>query len=226
LFPQAGELGANVFSISVMWSGAKASLKETLSHREIFVGRSSKCHLLLRDDTVSAIHCRLVAIEGGAIVMDEGSTNGTFLNGELVVRPTVMTVDDELRVGPFSLRVHSLAGGMSALFPRMRSVRSRHSDPPVPVEARPAQERPRTQEVPTDLQITQAQVFWRILGFNEPGTLEQARAAYEAQTKSCQPDTVSELNPQLRALAEQRLREVEFAWQYIQRLFRRGQSAA
>jgi predicted component of type VI protein secretion system len=215
-----------VFSISVMWSGAKVALKETLAHREIFVGRSRKCHLLLRDDTVSAIHCRLVAIEGGAIVMDEGSTNGTFLNGELVVRPTVMTVDDELRIGPFSLRVHSLVGGMSALFPRARSVRSRHSDPPVPVEPRPAQERPLTQEVPTDPQITQAQVFWRILGFETPGTLEQARAAYEAQTKSCQSDTVSELNPQLRALAEQRLREVEFAWQYIQRLFRRAQDAA
>jgi predicted component of type VI protein secretion system len=226
LFPQAGELGANVFSISVMWSGAKVALKETLAHREIFVGRSRKCHLLLRDDTVSAIHCRLVAIEGGAIIMDEGSTNGTFLNGELVVRPTVMTVDDELRVGPFSLRVHSLVGGMSALFPKARHVRVQHSEPPVPVEAHPVEPRPRTQEVPTDLQITQAQVFWRILGFQEPGTLEQARAAYEALTKSCQPDTVSELNPQLRALAEQRLREIEFAWQYIQRLFRRAQDAA
>jgi hypothetical protein len=80
--------------------------------------------------------------------------------------------------------------------------------------------------VPTDLQISQSQVFWRILGFQEPGTLEQAQAAYEAQAKSCQPDTVSEVNPQLRALAEQRLREVEFAWQYIQRLFRRAQDAA
>jgi predicted component of type VI protein secretion system len=219
-------LEQNVFSISVMFSGAKVAVKETLAHREIFVGRSRKCHLLLRDDTVSAIHCRLVAIEGGAIVMDEGSTNGTFLNGELVVRPMVMTVEDELRVGPFSLRVHSLVGGMSALFPRVGSARSRPSDPPVPSEALPAEERPRTQEMPTDLQITQAQVFWRILGFQEPGTLEQARAAYEAQTKSSQPDTVSELNPELRALAERRLREIEFAWQYIQRLFRRAQTAA
>lgn len=215
-----------MFSISVMFSGAKVAVKETLASREIFVGRSMKCQVMLRDETVSGLHCRLVAIEGGAIVMDEGSTNGTFLNGELVVQPTVMTADDELRVGPYSLRVQSLVGGSSALSLRGRNARSRHIDPPVSVEARPVEERPRTQEAPTDLQISQAQVFWKILGFQEPGTLEQARAAYEAQAKSCQPDTVSEINPELRALAEQRLREVEFAWQYIQRLFHRARDAA
>jgi hypothetical protein len=115
---------------------------------------------------------------------------------------------------------------LNAVSPRVRRDRSRRIDPPVSVEARAAEERPQVQERPTDLQISQSQVFWRILGFQQPGTLEQARAAYEAQTKSCQPDTVSEINPQLRALAEQRLREVEFAWQYIQRLFRRAQDAA
>jgi pSer/pThr/pTyr-binding forkhead associated (FHA) protein len=215
-----------VFSISVMFSGAKVAVRETLAHREVFVGRSKKCHVVLRDDTVSGIHCRLVAIEGGAIVMDEGSTNGTFLNGELVVRPTVMTVNDELRVGPYSLSVQSLVGGLNAASPRVWSDRSRRVDPRVSGEARPAEERPRPQERPTDLQISQSQVFWRILGFQEPATLEQARAAYEAQAKSCQPDAVSEVNPQLRSLAEQRLREVEFAWQYIQRLFHRAQNAA
>jgi hypothetical protein len=219
-------LEPNVFSISVMFIGAKVAVRETLAHREVFVGRSKKCHVMLRDETVSGIHCRLVAIEGGAIVMDEGSTNGTFLNGELVVRPTMMTVNDELRVGPYSLRVQSLVGGMNAPSPRVQSARSRHVDPRVSVEAGPAEERPSQQERPTDLQLSQSQVFWRILGFQEPGTLEQARAAYEAQTKSCQPDTVSEISPQLRALAEQRLRELEFVWQYIQRLFHRAKDAA
>lgn len=215
-----------MFSISVMFVGAKVAVRETLAHREVFVGRSRKCQVMLRDDTVSGIHCRLVAIEGGAVVMDEGSTNGTFLNGQLVVRPTVMTVNDELRVGPYSLRVQSLAGGVNAPSPREQNARSRHIDPPVSVEAGPAEERLMPQERPTDLQLSQSQVFWRILGFQEPGTLEQARAAYEAQAQSCQPDTVSEVNPQLRDLAEQRLREIEFAWQYIQRLFHRAKDAA
>lgn len=215
-----------MFTIAAVSSETGVTTKETLAEREIFVGRSKKCHLVLRDETVSGVHCRLVAIEGGAIVLDEGSTNGTFLNGELVVRPTVMDVNDELRVGPYLLRVQSLVGSSSAPLSPRRSARSRRMDPPVPAEALPSAERPPVQEKPTDLQITQAQVFWRLLGFQEPGTLEQARAAYEAMSKDCQPDSVSELNPQLRALSEQRLREVEFAWEYIQRLFRRARDAA
>jgi hypothetical protein len=181
---------------------------------------------MLRDETVSGVHCRLVAIEGGAIVLDEGSTNGTFLNGELVVRPTVLDVNDELQVGPYLLRVQSLVGASNAPLKPRRNSRSRRLDQPVPAEALPNVERPPTQEKPTDLQISQAQVFWRILGFLAPGTLDQARAAYTALSQDLQPDSASEINPQLRALAEQRLREIDFAWEYIQRLLRRHRDAA
>lgn len=226
LFPQVGDLGDNVFTIAVMSSESGIKLQETLAEREIFVGRSKKSHLVLRDDTVSGIHCRLVAVEGGAIVMDEGSTNGTFLNGELVVRPTLLDVNDELRVGPYLLRVQSLVGSSNAPLSPRRSARSRRLDPPVPAAALPSAERPAVQERPTDLQITQAQVFWKILGFQQPATLEQARAAYQALSKDLQPDAVSEINPQLRALAEQRLRELDFAWEYLQRLFLRSRDAA
>src|SRR4051794_27955911 len=191
----------------MLWSARGVTTKETLAEREVFVGRSRKCHLLLKDETVSGVHCRLVAIEGGAVVTDEGSTNGTWLNGALVVQPTVMTVDDELRVGPYLLRVQSLVGGTNATLARVAP-------------------RPSTNEPSTDLQITQAQVFWRLLGFQEPGTWEQARAAYQARVEDCHPDTVSQLNPELRELATQRLREVEFAWEYIQRLFQRARDAA
>ena len=215
-----------MFTIAAVSSETGVRTKETLAEREIFVGRSKKCHLVLRDETVSGIHCRLVAIEGGALVMDEGSTNGTFLNGELVVQPTFMDVNDELRVGPYLLRVQSLVGSSHAPLSPWQSTRVRRMDPPVPAEALPSAERPLVQDKPTDLQISQAQVFWRLLGFHAPGTLEQARAAYESMTKNLQPDSVAEINPQLRALAEQRLREVDFAWEYIQQLFRRTRNAA
>lgn len=215
-----------MFTIAVVSHESGIKLQETLAEREIFVGRSKKAHLVLRDDTVSGIHCRLVAIEGGAIVIDEGSTNGTLLNGELVVRPTLIDVNDELSVGPYLLRVQSLVGSSNAPLSPRRSARSRRLDPPVPAEALPSAERPVTQEKPTDLRLTQAQVFWRILGFHQPATLEQAGAAYEALTRDLQPDAASEINPQLRALAEQRLRELDFAWEYIQRLFRRSRDAA
>ncbi|MFL5346039.1 MAG: FHA domain-containing protein [Hyalangium sp.] len=215
-----------MFTFSVVLSGSGVSTKGTLSQREIFVGRSKKCQLVLRDDTVSGVHCRLIAIEGGAIVIDEGSTNGTWLNGELVSQPTVLTAEDELRVGPFLLMVQSLIGGANAANPRGRMDRSRRPALPPVSQLPPLAERPRIKEFSTDLQVSQAQVFWRLLGFEKPGTLEQARAAYHARVDECRLDTVSELNPHLRALAEQRIREITFAWEYIQRLLRKSQRAA
>lgn len=216
-----------MFNISVVNGQTRLTMKGTLASREILVGRSPKCDLLLRDETVSGVHCRLIAVEGGAIVSDAGSTNGTFLNGELVVRPTMMTADDELRAGPYVLMVQSLVGGAANTFSTpVRTERPGRTAPPLPAEARPAGNRTLPEDRPTELQISQAQVFWRILGVHGPVTLEQARAAYEAQVKECRPDTVSELNPLLRALSEQRLREIEFAWEYVQRLLRRTQDAA
>ncbi|WP_224247959.1 FHA domain-containing protein [Hyalangium gracile] len=217
-----------MFNISVVMSVTGVTTKGTLANREIFVGRSKKCHLVLKDDTVSGVHCRLVAIEGAVIVLDEGSTNGTWLNEELVTQPTVMTADDELRVGPYLLRVQSLRGGSNATAPRVRIVRPRQVAPsPRPAIEYPwPEERPQVNELPTDVQLSQAQVFWRLLGFEQPGTLEQARAAYQARSDECHPDKVALLSPELRSLAEQKHREVTFAWEYIQRLFRKSRHAA
>ncbi|WP_224370512.1 FHA domain-containing protein [Hyalangium versicolor] len=215
-----------MFSIAVVLGGTRVPTKGTLSSREIFVGRSKKCHLVLKDDTVSGIHCRLVAIEGGVIVLDEGSTNGTWLNGELVVQPTVMTADDELRVGPYLLMVRSLSGGVSAATPRVHGERPQRVTPPPASEASPLTERPVVEEQPTDMRFSQAQLFWTLLGFEQPGTLEQARAAYQARTEECQPDKLARLGTELRSQAEQRLREVTFAWEYIQRLLRKSRDAA
>jgi pSer/pThr/pTyr-binding forkhead associated (FHA) protein len=82
----------------------------TVASREFFIGRSESSQFLLRDETVSGTHCRLVAIEGGAIVLDEGSTNGTWVNGERVEHPTLITSHDTLVIGPYVLSVLSLIG--------------------------------------------------------------------------------------------------------------------
>jgi pSer/pThr/pTyr-binding forkhead associated (FHA) protein len=201
-----------LFTFTVVLSGTRLVTRGTLASREIFVGRSRKCDVVLRDDTVSGVHCRLVAIEGGAIVMDEGSTNGTWLNGAPVVQPTVMTANDELRIGPYSVMVQSLVGGDNTISPRV----------PVGVQARPTALRPSTTEAATDLRVPQALVFWRILGFEETASLEEARAAYATLVKQHSPEALARLRPEQRSAAELRLRELEFAWDYLQRLWKRA----
>ena len=82
----------------------------TFAVRELSLGRSASSQFQLRDETVSGIHCRLVAIEGGVLVLDEGSTNGTWVNGERVEHPTLITSNDSLVIVPYVLSLLSLIG--------------------------------------------------------------------------------------------------------------------
>jgi hypothetical protein len=211
-----------VFTITVLLSGTRITTRGALANREIFVGRSRKCHLVLQDDTVSGVHCRLIAIEGGVIVLDEGSTNGTWLNGELVLQPSLVTLDDELRVGPFQLVVQSLVGGRSPVFTRPRSAPLAPAERPRTAKVAPSAPRPLTSEPPTDVQVSQAKVFWRLLGFQEAATLKEAHAAYRRLKAQYHPDTLAQLTPPLREQGEQKVREIDFAWEYLQRLFRKS----
>lgn len=99
-----------MFTITVGRIGERSRTTGTLSAREITLGRGAESDVLLEDEIVSRIHCRLVAIAGGALLIDEGSRNGTWLNGKPVERPELVTFDDELVIGPFTLRVRSLVG--------------------------------------------------------------------------------------------------------------------
>jgi pSer/pThr/pTyr-binding forkhead associated (FHA) protein len=56
-----------------------------LSSDEITIGRGNKNHIVIRDNEVSRVHCRLVRLTGNYEVHDLESVNGTFVNGQRVV---------------------------------------------------------------------------------------------------------------------------------------------
>jgi pSer/pThr/pTyr-binding forkhead associated (FHA) protein len=82
---------------------------ETHSYRftqtEVMLGRDPACDLNLEDRTISAQHARLSYHHGQWWVEDLGSTNGTFLNQEVVEEPVVLTAGDELRFGQMAFQV-------------------------------------------------------------------------------------------------------------------------
>ncbi|MFY0528102.1 FHA domain-containing protein [Archangium gephyra] len=105
-----------MFNITVGLIGESNMTTGTLASREIAIGRDPTNDLVLDSGSVSRTHCRLVAIEGAAIVLDEGSKNGTWLNGRPVAHPCVLKSEDELVIGPYILRVQSLVGrGLAAV---------------------------------------------------------------------------------------------------------------
>ncbi|MDO4259569.1 MAG: FHA domain-containing protein [Actinomycetaceae bacterium] len=65
-------------------------------------GRSPKSDIFLDDVTVSRKHCQFIAQDGGHIVRDSGSLNGTYVNRERVEQQ-VLHAGDEVQIGKYRL---------------------------------------------------------------------------------------------------------------------------
>ena len=66
------------------------------------LGRHPNNSIQLLDKIVSKEHCILEQRDGGFVLRDLGSLNGTYVNGERVDR-AVLTNGSEVRVGKFRL---------------------------------------------------------------------------------------------------------------------------
>ena len=73
--------------------------------RPLTIGRRAECEIVLQDDAVSGRHARIAWDTDTWQVEDLASTNGTFVNGRRVTRPTRLKSGDALRVGNATWRV-------------------------------------------------------------------------------------------------------------------------
>ena len=64
------------------------------------IGRSSKCDIpIINDRTVSNQHIKIIEENGHYKLVDLGSTNGTWVNGNRVRQPMMLDQNDEIRLG-------------------------------------------------------------------------------------------------------------------------------
>lgn len=63
------------------------------------IGRSSACTIQLLDEKVSRLHSSIKRDGDHWVLHDEGSSNGTGLNGRLLVQSTALSPGDEVAVG-------------------------------------------------------------------------------------------------------------------------------
>jgi predicted component of type VI protein secretion system len=70
-----------------------------LTKEVTLLGRDVTNDIALGDPEVSRQHARLTRTPGGVVVEDLGSTNGTFVNGERLVAPRVLSMGDLLGFG-------------------------------------------------------------------------------------------------------------------------------
>jgi len=72
---------------------------------EVVVGRGDDATLDVADDYASSHHARFYRDAESWIVADQGSTNGTIVNGLRIGRPTRVGNGDVVKIGRTSLRV-------------------------------------------------------------------------------------------------------------------------
>ncbi|MGA9033781.1 MAG: FHA domain-containing protein, partial [Sulfuricaulis sp.] len=67
------------------------------TNKELLIGRAPEANVCIPDKRVSMRHARvIVSPEGAVLVEDLGSTNGTYVNGEKVMRRALRDGDDIL----------------------------------------------------------------------------------------------------------------------------------
>jgi pSer/pThr/pTyr-binding forkhead associated (FHA) protein len=66
------------------------------------IGRSPDCEVFLDDVTVSRNHAVLIERDGGFVVEDEGSLNGTFVNRHRIDSAPLEN-GDELQIGKYRM---------------------------------------------------------------------------------------------------------------------------
>lgn len=76
----------------------------------VTIGRSPECTLRIDEPGISRMHARLVPTEAGVLMEDLGSTNGSFINGQRVLRGELSPGDE---VGFDTLRFRLAPAGQS-----------------------------------------------------------------------------------------------------------------
>ncbi len=81
----------------------KASL--TFSKEEISVGRSLDCDVIINDPSVSSKHFTILSSGKSIYIKDEGSINGTFVNGKQVVEKSEVFSGDRITFCGYTIEI-------------------------------------------------------------------------------------------------------------------------
>jgi pSer/pThr/pTyr-binding forkhead associated (FHA) protein len=98
--------GPDLPVLSLIRLGAENARRFRSRGPEIIVGRDPTCSLRLDDKTISARHARLSHHHSQWWLEDLQSTNGTFLNAEMVDGAVVVASGDRVRFGELEFEIN------------------------------------------------------------------------------------------------------------------------
>ncbi|MEY8566495.1 FHA domain-containing protein [Corynebacterium sp.] len=76
-------------------------------YRDVTLGRSGSCTVVLEDDFASGTHARLFRQGDTWLLEDLDSRNGSFLNGQRIDQPEQLSAGQEIRIGQTTVRLEA-----------------------------------------------------------------------------------------------------------------------
>jgi pSer/pThr/pTyr-binding forkhead associated (FHA) protein len=108
-------------SLTIDLPGGKTVTQEFTSDEPIMIGSGGSAHVKIEDEEVSSLHCMIKPADGGLVVLDLGSDEGTELNGKEITGETPLTDGDTVSIGSTRIAVH-FGGDMLAPTVPIRSM--------------------------------------------------------------------------------------------------------
>ena len=75
-----------------------------IENEQSFIGRMSQNHIVLDDPAVSRAHAMISMVDDKFFIVDQGSQNGTLINGKEICREELKS-GDLITIGPFHLKL-------------------------------------------------------------------------------------------------------------------------
>ena len=100
----------SVIGASVQWKLPSGGSKSApVSGSETLMGRCNDCDVLLPHSSVSRYHAKILSTDGGYALVDLGSENGTFVNGQRI-QACLLRRGDQIQLGASPETIGFVAG--------------------------------------------------------------------------------------------------------------------
>jgi diguanylate cyclase (GGDEF)-like protein len=98
--PEDGPRGTDCLVVIYTKEPTLLGKRFVLDESPIRIGRGADCHIVLEGDSVSRRHAHLERRTQQWWAVDDGSTNGTYVNDEQIGRDYCLSNGDRIKVGP------------------------------------------------------------------------------------------------------------------------------